>query len=423
MTSVQEKKEKVVLRFAVVSDVHVDDTDLSVVEERNFQSLFTHAYAYANQQDYKKLDAILVLGDMTNRGTEKSYQKFLDIVKENLKEETFFRCLLGNHEFFVDPSEVVIPRFLRMFGYESDDLHFVLGGYDFILLSCIGDTKRYSEEKREWLKQALSLAEKRAPNKPIFVFQHFHLENTVYGSHLQATADLTDILQKYPQVIDFSGHSHYPINDPRSIWQGEFTALGTGTLKFFAMGLNGLDVKKVCPADEYGGYAEKKMTPKRDAATYYLVEVGENDLVHIMGFDLFSGERLAEYVLSEFKNPANFIYTDARKTRCATPFWDKDAMVDVIRVGASSAEISVPQAYDEENVESYRFELYDKNGEKKDTVYRLSMTFYRPLPQKIVATFENLEAGEYEVYCYAVNSWEKISLPLKCSFTVGKGSE
>ena len=100
MNSIQLENKEVVLRFAVVSDVHIDDTDLSVVEEKNFRQLFIHAYTYSMQQNYKKLDGLLVLGDMTNRGTEKAYKKFLGIVKDNLKEETFFRCILGNHEFF-----------------------------------------------------------------------------------------------------------------------------------------------------------------------------------------------------------------------------------------------------------------------------------------------------------------------------------
>ena len=78
--------------------------------------------------------------------------------------------------------------------------------------------------------------------------------------------------------------------------------------------------------------------------------------------------------------------------------------------------VFAPQANDAENVESYRFELYDEKGKKMTETYRLSCTFYRPVPQRIIATFDNLDIGQYKVVCYAVNSWGKTSLPLSISF-------
>ena len=47
--------------------------------------------------------------------------------------------------------------------------------------------------------------------------------------------EFAEILKNYPQVVDFSGHSHVPINDPRSIHQKHFTALGTGSLSYFEL--------------------------------------------------------------------------------------------------------------------------------------------------------------------------------------------
>ena len=64
---------------------------------------------------------------------------------------------------------------------------------------------------------------------------HHAVKGTVYGSELWYTNDLDGILEEYEQVVHFSGHSHFPINDPRSIWQGDFTALNTGTLSYAEM--------------------------------------------------------------------------------------------------------------------------------------------------------------------------------------------
>lgn len=43
---------------------------------------------------------------------------------------------------------------------------------------------------------------------------------------------LREILPKYPQVMTFAGHSHCPLNEERSIWQGTFTALSTSSSKY-----------------------------------------------------------------------------------------------------------------------------------------------------------------------------------------------
>lgn len=36
-------------------------------------------------------------------------------------------------------------------------------------------------------------------------------------------------MKEYPQVISFSGHTHYPLDDPRIIHQKDFTSIGTST--------------------------------------------------------------------------------------------------------------------------------------------------------------------------------------------------
>ena len=54
--------------------------------------------------------------------------------------------------------------------------------------------------------------------KTDFVFLHQHIKDTVYGSQewgTQDSAKINAVLKEYPQVITFSGHSHYPLDDPR----------------------------------------------------------------------------------------------------------------------------------------------------------------------------------------------------------------
>ena len=73
------------------------------------------------------------------------------------------------------------------------------------------------------------------PEKPIFVFLHQHIKDTVYGSQewgTQDSAKINAVLKEYPQVITFSGHSHYPLDDPRSIHQKDFTSVGTSSVSY-----------------------------------------------------------------------------------------------------------------------------------------------------------------------------------------------
>ena len=46
-----------------------------------------------------------------------------------------------------------------------------------------------------------------------------------------ADTRVSDVLAKYPQVVTFSGHLHFPLNDPRSIWQASFTSFGCGSTR------------------------------------------------------------------------------------------------------------------------------------------------------------------------------------------------
>ena len=70
-----------VIRFAVCSDVHISNTDQ--VEAERFAKLFESAYRFSEENKYyKNLDAVIVVGDMTNSGYEAEYDAFKSIINE-----------------------------------------------------------------------------------------------------------------------------------------------------------------------------------------------------------------------------------------------------------------------------------------------------------------------------------------------------
>jgi len=64
--------------------------------------------------------------------------------------------------------------------------------------------------------------------------QHPHPKDTCYGSWAWGhdKGIVTKTLSAYPNAIAFSGHSHYSLTDDRSIWQGSFTSVGAGSLRY-----------------------------------------------------------------------------------------------------------------------------------------------------------------------------------------------
>ena len=42
----------------------------------------------------------------------------------------------------------------------------------------------------------------------------------------------TAALKAFPNAVAFTGHSHTPLTDDRTLWRGEFTSVGTGSLRY-----------------------------------------------------------------------------------------------------------------------------------------------------------------------------------------------
>ncbi len=406
-----------ILRFVVASDVHVEDSG-SDVEERRLKELFEYAYAYSDDHEgYDGLDGVFIVGDFSNRGTPYSMQKFFDIANGNLREGTTLRVSLGNHEYYADASST-IPNFLSISGYDSPNSHLVIDGYHFILLSPYKDGRGdgYDGQCREWLRNALDEATTDSEEGPIFVFTHHNVSGTVYGSEDWGVDDIKDILEGYERVVHFSGHSHFPINDPRSIWQGDFTALNTGTLSYSEMGLAGIRDGFVWPTDDEGGYSTQGMT-QRDAAQFYIVEVDANDSILIQGFDILSGGFMMDPIyIHSVDDRKDFTYTDARKGSADTPEFSDDADIEILSFDEGEMRIRFTQAQCDDTVQHYRVELY-KDGRFVDMQYRLSCSFYLPTPDTLTAKFSGLsDGGRYTVRITAVSPWEKMSEQLSYTF-------
>ena len=80
------------------------------------------------------------------------------------------------------------------------------------------------------------------PGKPVFVFAHIPPGGTTRGGG--GSRAKREMLNKYPQVVNISGHTHGSLADERSIWQGEFTSVNAGCLQNWGGGLAGNNVPR-----------------------------------------------------------------------------------------------------------------------------------------------------------------------------------
>ena len=420
---------KTALRFVVTSDVHTRVTENNYMSHDRLAQFYQSAYAYADSQSYNKLDGMFFIGDITNNGELAEYAQFFNYVKQNTRSGTVAQAVLGNHEFYDTGSYNATSmaespiRFMEQSGDSSVDKNQVIGGYHFITMGMDKYNKNsnlyFSTAKLAWLKAELDKAVAEDPNKPIFLFQHEPPADTVVGSYgVNGDDGLKALLANYPQVIDFSGHSHRPLSNTRSIWQGGFTALNTGSLAYLCIPIPGHDKYSdggPCATDKEGSWGTDQDV--RDGVMYYIVEVDEKGVVRIQIYDMLGQKVWGEPYIINSLNPKDFKYTDARKDAADTPSFGSKTLT-LRGVTNKTVTVAIPQATSKDVVQSYRVELY-QGGTLKETVYRLACTNYGyGTPQTVRATFSNLEASTaYTIKVYAVNSWAKESDALILNFT------
>lgn len=398
-----DKNFKPVLRFMVVSDIHYRDED-SIERARMKQAVET-AYALSEKEEYSNLDALYVVGDFATRGTEEQMLAFKDTLDKTVKGNTKVVLSMASHEFFAG-EEVALERFKRIFAQQPDS-HEVINGYHFISVTCTNGC-HFDDAKREWVAAELKKAALDNPRRPIFFFQHPHIMGTVYGSANWGEDELTDILMNYPQIIDFSGHSHAPINDPRSIHQRHFTCLGTGTLSYFEL-------------DEFDKIYGTCPPGKEKAAQMLIVEADADMRVRIYPYDLITSNFFPfTWKIDEAWNVDSYLYTDKRYKSDLAPYFTDDAKITVKDVSADGFTAEFDQAkIDEEYVNDYNIRVKDANGVIVRNAAIWSEFYFYEMPEKLSIRFDGLASGEYTVEIYANSFWRnRCEKPLKSEVIV-----
>lgn len=441
-------ESKIALSLAAISDVHIEGS--SDAYANKFTAALNQLKVKAAESDANGIDGVMVVGDLIQRAEITMAQNFKALYEDVFKPtEVPMIYTIGNHDmnpkYDWTPSTVAQSvAMANTFGdeYFKTDIdntmrnnyearHCVIGGYHILAVTPNGDQPiTYSPNVITWLDQQLDAITKTDPNRYVIVLTHPMIYNTIYGSLLGedggvwtstlpnywATRVLTGVLEKYPQVVSFHGHLHFPINDPRSLWQGKWTALGCGSTRYMAI--------------EPAGWEGISSTPTvmNDANNFsqgYLVQFDVNGNMRIVKMDFFNNGTIGEPYVMQYPDAAGANLAKYNNvTRKAANQAPTMSTIDVKDVKeAETASVTFAAGKDDEFVHHYIVTL-SKAGTVVATKKILADFYLHPKTSEMKSSwtvdFGTLsESGQYTVTVVAVDSWDAESAPVSATFNCG----
>ena len=440
-------ENNIVLSLGAISDTHIGN---GYGSEEKLTKALTQLKNRAAEKDADGLDAVMVVGDLVNTATNSQistfktrYEGVLDPVKvpmiytignhdmnpnyrwtaQTVDQNKTFHEILGDNYFLTDLDQDMRKQF--------ECRHCVIGDYHILCVTPNGTSPIvYDANTMTWLNKELKEITDENPNKFVIVLTHPMIYNTVYGSLLQdtytalgdywATKALSSILAGYPQVVTFGGHLHFPLNDPRSIWQGEFTALGCASTSYMAI--------------ENGGYEGMSgVTVMADAGEYsqgLLVQFDANGFMRLTRMDFYHETVIGQ--VWEVNSPSSdkshldkYNHTALKSANTAPVLSEINASIGALSDGKAPVSVTWAAGTDDEFVHHYVLEL--KKGSTIVATRKVLADFYRsPQPSMMKSEYTlslgNLETGSYTLSLVAWDSWDASSAPLEKNFTVSDKS-
>lgn len=256
------------LRLGVCSDIHIGFESPELWKWKK-------ALEYFRDQ---KVDAVVVSGDLANRGLIKELRAVMDTWWEVFPggkrpdgEPVEHVFVTGNHDPAVcrelqdkyrlrnpdgTPKTVAKDEIgFDLEGVKTEALlfnreklwpelfheeysHFFVKqvkGYYFIGSNWRSSWPKHVYEAEELPQYLKDHAAELGKTKPFFFIQHCHPRGTCHGVDAwwpDSGKNTTEVLKDFPNAVCFSGHSHDPITDLKAIWQGGFTSIGSGSLSY-----------------------------------------------------------------------------------------------------------------------------------------------------------------------------------------------
>ncbi len=201
--------------------------------------------------------------------------------------------------------------------------------------------------------------------------------------------------------MHISGHSHFPANDPRAVWQNSFTAINDGGLAYFELAVDGKN----------GQFPEEK--DRMSQALIIEVDAANRVLVKVLDVD--EGRILREFLIDNIAEEKKEKFNpEARKEKASAPVFTEGAELTA-EEKYGMHYITVPQAEvsGDNEVFIYRISVFDKNGKSVHEDWEFSQYFFAERPDSI--TFKGFLAfkSDLTVKVCAEDVWGNRSEPLE----------
>ena len=420
-------EDNIVLSLGAVSDTHIGNEYGS---EAKFTSAMTQLKNRAAEQDANGLDAVMIAGDLVNTANtgqistlKTLYEQVFDPKKvpmiytvgnhdmntgyawssSTVAQNAAFHTILGDDYFLTDQDQTARKNF--------ECRHCIVGNYHILCVTPNGSSPVvYDAQALTWLNSKLKAITEADPGRYVMVVTHPMIYNTVYGSDLGNywyTTSLTSILEGYPQVVTFSGHLHFPLNDPRSVWQGAFTSFGCASVSYMAF--------------EGGEYENKKSaTVLNDAG-----EFSEGILIQLDASGNMKATRMDFYRNAVIGKPLYFKAPVSDKSHLErynhTALSAANTAPVLSSVNYDNGTVTFAAGTDDEFVHHYDVSI--KKGGSTVATKKIMSDFYRSpqtsmMKDSYSVTFDNLDEGDYTVSVVGVDSWGAASEPATKDFNI-----
>lgn len=450
---------KTKMEFLTMSDTEFmakpsdpNDSQKVNVEQQNY--LYKRIADWAKDKTFD-VQGIMVNGDVVggneaennahNKGddtmVEGWYRAVDQVLTQNFGSDVRVMLSSGNHDIadlMGDTFDETHKDDGKWFYGDSDtsyvgNFHTEINGFDFITLDYNGKYNfGYTGQRsgyQDFLKQTLQSITSQAnydATKPIFIQAHSGYAGTSLGGNFHSDYDtmgndLQTILKDYPQVVMFSAHTHFPVEQETSIYQNNFTFVENGSMNYMYLDTPSNFVE--------GGYFNSN-TGNKDTTerTCNFVSILEDGSTLVRRFDVSNQRWIGmPWIVDTTKGKDGFQYTNTNRSTIA-PWFDESAIISTQEVKEDRVVLNFSQAFDDELVNYYEIQIMNAKTnqpvsvkvrqlpDKSNTVAKTfngtfraySKFYYRPNIMSF--DLEGLEAGTtYRVVVNAVDDFENRS--------------
>ncbi len=350
------ENDDVVATIAIIGDVHIGKKNTKPSPEDKLAKALDELRNIA-----PKLDAIAFAGDMVDLGTDSEYEEFVRIVEAHTDSSVPKIYAMGNHEYFRDgvvryggESSAFIEECQKAYKeYLSPELDTVsvVNGVYIIAISARNSAASYAECE-DFIIESVEKAASKNPNMPIVIISHEGAGSFFEGGVSGYTQKTIETLNKYPQIIFFSGHTHLALQDMRMIQQDKYTTVQTSTVG----------------ADFWNYTFESVSQPENaeSASQGLILQVKKDGTSEIIRYDFTNSVSIGE----PWKvDPKNFTHIISQNRKLAkNPVFPENAAITVTKEGRRVV-ISFPKATLDDEVSEgivykYRIRVTDKLANK-----------------------------------------------------------